>query len=316
VHAANPHPLRDSRGARRGREEAVFRGKTVRQWAAQLTDKNDSVRWYATHALARIGPQAGAAVPALQKVLENRGEHEYVRGGAARALGCIGPAAAPAAALLIETSASEHHVSVRRNLGPAAKPAIEALLMRLEDKDATVRVNAAVALWQIDRHPRAIRALVEMVRRGEGTGAYQATVALGELGTPADAAIPALAEALRSGDEDVSRAAAAALGRMGPVAIPAVRGLLAVRGDAVARRAVEALERFGPAGVPALVEALKAPSPLARSTAARALGRLGPAGHQGRSALLEAVNDKDPQVRETAAWALGQIQPAGKPAGI
>ena len=45
------------------------------------------------------------------------------------------------------------------NFGPAAKPAVSELLRMLNNNDETTRVNAAVALWKIARHPKAVPAL-------------------------------------------------------------------------------------------------------------------------------------------------------------
>ena len=116
-------------------------------------------------------------------------DDEYVRGGAAWALGRIGPKAAAAVPMLMETIKSQGHLSLRRSsatalggIGAAAKPAVAALEAALQDKDITVRVNAAVALWQIDRHAKAVPALIEMLRQGSESAPYEAAVALGRLG--------------------------------------------------------------------------------------------------------------------------------------
>ena len=309
------HALLASSAVAEGDGLAIYRGKTANQWARQLGDQDVAARWYAAYALGQLGPQAAPWVDALAKTLGNRGENEYVRGSAARALGCIGPAAESAVALLADTSASEHHLSVRRQaswalgrIGAAAKPAVEALLKRLDDQDVVVRVYAAVSVWQIERHAKAIPALVAIARRGEGPGVCQAAAALGELGPAAEPAIPVLVELLRQGDEDVSRAAAASLGRLGPGVLAAVKGVLGAPQESARQRAVEVLEQLGPAAVPILIEALANSNPLARRSAARALGRLGPAAREAMPALLEAVNDKDQPVRETAAEAIKQVR--------
>ena len=63
--------------------EALYRGKSARQWADELAAPDLRARWDAAYALGRIGPGASAAIPALERVLEDRAEHEYVRGSAA-----------------------------------------------------------------------------------------------------------------------------------------------------------------------------------------------------------------------------------------
>jgi len=307
---------------------AGYRGKTVSQWAGDLGEKDLGVRWYATYALGRIGPDAAAAIPALERILGNLDEHEYVRGGAAWALGRMGPKAAPAVPLLVRTLSSKH-VSVRRNAAQALgnlaavqqplpsgvsgegqgarERGVSNLLKLLDDEDSQVRVAAAVALWKIQPSPRATAALEAMLRGGE-PAACQAAVALGELGEGAREAVPALVAALGHSDEDTRRAAAAALGRIGPGAIPALRDVLATADEKAKREAVEALGWIGAGALSALVEALGDPSPPVRRSAARALGRLGPVAKDAVPALLRSVSDPQPEVRDTAAGALRTIR--------
>ena len=118
----------------------------------------------------------------------NSGKNEYARSMAAWALGRIGPAAEPEIPFLIETMHSTKLLAVRRstaealgNFGPAAKPAVSELLKMLHNDDEITRVNAAVALWKIARHPKAVPALLEMLRHGDSSQAYAAAVALGQM---------------------------------------------------------------------------------------------------------------------------------------
>jgi HEAT repeat protein len=315
---------------------ATWEGKTVRQWAEQLEAADAGANYYAAYVLGQLGPQAADAVEPLKKMLQKRSvaksvpgyeDWEYVRGTAAWALGRIGPAADSAVPLLMETMHSKGHVSVRRNsnealgnLAAAAKPAVPDLLAALADEDAITRVNAAVALWKIQRHPKALPALVEMLRQEKGPAAYHAAVALGTLelsapGTPeppaADPAricAEALVKALGAADPDVARAAARSLGQIGRsvprVALPAIQPALEGPRDEVRRMAAEALGWMGPAAVEPLRAVLKNDSPAARRAAARALGRLGPAARTAEADLVEAVNDPDAEVRTAAAKAL------------
>jgi HEAT repeat protein len=332
----------------------------VSQWIDDLGAKDLGVRWYATYALGRIGPDAAPAIASLQAILANLEEHEYVRGGAAWALGRMGEKAAPAVPLLVRTLSSKH-VSVRRNaaaalgnvaaarqsfsspvareklgvhesspggpLGSQTAPAVSALLRLLDDEDPAVRVAAAAALWRIERHPRATAVLEAMLRAADVTGACQAAVALGELGSDARQAVPALVAALGRDDADTRRAAAAALGRIGPGAIPALLEVLTSGNKSFSpeptatassgpeptttrtrREAAEALGAIGIPAIPALIEALGDPGPPVRRAAARALGRLGPAAKKAVPALLRTASDPQPEVRDTAAQALRQIR--------
>lgn len=307
-----------------GQAEATYRDQPVAHWVAALADDDPRARWYATYALGRIGPEAKEAVEPLSKIVEDRFGHEYVRGGAAWALGRIGPRAESAVPRLIATLESKPVpvVSVRRTvpvalgqIGPAAKPAAPVLVKLLDDEDRGVRVNAAAALWKIDRHDRAIPALVNMLRFSTGTGPYKAAVALGSLGPEAEPAAGALIAALRHTNADVPRAAARALGRIGLPVIPALKEALTDPNDSTRRYAVESLGWIGPPAVPMLIEALRNDNSLVRITAARALGRLGPEAKLAAPALLEPVDDPDAQVCSAAAAALIAIgrAPEGEP---
>ena len=268
--------------------------------------------------LVTLGPQAAAAVPALHAVLDVKsGANEYARSMAAWALGRIGTAAAAEIPFLIETMRATKLLAVRRstaealgNFGPAAKPAVSELLKMLNNDDEITRVNAAVALWKIDRHPKAVPALLELLRQGNSSQAYAAAVALGDMGQEAKTIAPALIEALHSPSADVRRAASRSLGQLGNAAFPALTKAKALQDpDAQARRMViEALSWMGPDAVPALIFAMKDASPAVRRSAARALGNLGSEAKPARSALEAAASDPQADVRAAAAKALQRIR--------
>jgi len=307
--------LLGSSAAALGQEDAAWQGKTAGEWARALEDEDQRVQWYAAYALGQLGPDAAEAVEPLIAVLAQRSRNEYVRGNAAWALGRIGVADRAVLDVLIDTMATKVHTSVRRNcpvalgnLGAAAGPAVPALLGLLQDEDATVRVNAAVALWKINRHEQAIAALMEMIRSGPTPAAYRAAGALGRLGAEPDAVAGALVQAFHHADRDVHRSAAKALGQLGPAAIAALKRPLADPDPEVRRSAVEALGWIGPKAVPDLIAALNNEAPEARRAAARALGRLGGAAKSAEAALIETVNDRNRDVRQAAAKALKNIR--------
>jgi HEAT repeat protein len=293
-------------------------GKTVEQWADQLNSKEFRQQWYAAYVLGTLGPQAALAVPALHAVLDVKsGANEYARSMAAWALGRIGSAAAAEIPFLIETMHATKLLAVRRstaealgNFGLAAKPAVTELLKMLNNDDEITRVNAAVALWKIGRHPKALPALLEMLGHGNSSQAYAAAVALGQIKSEAETIAPALIEALHSSSADVRRAASRSLGQLGKAAFPALKEAKALQDpDAEARRmVVEALSWMGPDTVPALIAALKDASPAVRRSAARALGDLGDEAKSARSALEDAASDPQEDVRTAAAKALQQIR--------
>jgi tRNA A-37 threonylcarbamoyl transferase component Bud32 len=217
--------------------------------------------------------------------------------------------------------------------GPAGREATGPLIAALEDPDFWVGEAAADALRKItgtpepqrerrnrSREPSGIPPAVQnlLAAMQDPKSRWMAVVAVGEMGSAAREAIPALIEALEDEDVAIRWDAAKALGKMGPAAAGAVPALAAVihqQSDAIVRQyAVAALGRIGPpakAAVPALIGALKERASHLDEQAGDALVSIGPAAVP---ALIEAMKDDDPQVRLKAATALTRIAGA-VPAG-
>jgi HEAT repeat protein len=121
-------------------------------WAARegLREQTEFVHEAAARVLGRLGPAAAPAAPALAQALCDQSER--VRSAAARALGEIGGEAAP---VLVSALASEDHVlreaaaTTLGRLGPAARCAVPALTAALRDPRVGVRQAAAQALAQV-----------------------------------------------------------------------------------------------------------------------------------------------------------------------
>jgi HEAT repeat protein len=226
-----------------------------------------------------------------------------------------------------------------------------ALRMALRDREVSVSVEAAVALWRVDGQPRtAVPFLLNLLEDKDGPGRWQAVRGLGAVGAETRTPIPeltkALVEALKDKDARVRVHAVQALWRIDrqvPVVVPLLRDavkdrvalvrLTAVetlgelgpeakagpllldalkdKDPAVREAAVEALRRTGPEGVPLLAKALAHESPAVRAGAADALGRIGPPALAASKALAEAARDKDDPVRQAAARALRSVRPDG-----
>ena len=136
-----------------------------------LKDDDESVRRHAAHALLQVGPEPDSEVAGLTDSLQN--ELEVLRFHAAVALGELGPDGRPALSPLIHAA--------------------------LWDEDPAVRVEAAVALWKIDRNkgPLVIPALVKALANDNELICWIAADYLGQIGPEAREAVPALRQALR-----------------------------------------------------------------------------------------------------------------------
>jgi HEAT repeat protein len=135
-----------------------------------LKDDDESVRNHAAHALLQVGPEPDSEVAGLTDSLHN--ELEALRFHAAVALG---------------------------NLGRDARSAVPALIhAALWDVDSAVRVEAAAALWKIDRRgPLVIPALMDALEDDNELVCWMAADFLGQVGSEARVAMPALQRARR-----------------------------------------------------------------------------------------------------------------------
>jgi HEAT repeat protein len=146
-------------------------------------------------AIAAIGPEAAAAIPALQRLVADAKAAAGVRYSAAYALGRIGPAAKESAADLRALTESD------------------------DDLMATVAVWAALKVAPEDKSlfERAIPLLRRALRAERDVVRLEAAVALGDIGPAAGSAIPIL-ELVAEDDpvKDVRRAAAEAAKKIRP----------------------------------------------------------------------------------------------------
>lgn len=270
----------------------------------------------AVFALANIGPNARAAVPALIAALKppkkNTNRAELIRTGARLALARIGKPAVPAliealkekkegvapmagdalgwilpppeeavpalrSALQNDRPHAAVYVHALGQLGPVARPAVPDLTALL--KDAEDRPEAAAALVRIDPHQ-------------------------------AKKVVPILIDDLQAKDEKQQQAAALALANLGSAAKPAagaLAGLLHAQQPDEAAITILALREIGAGAIPSLVGLLKDPSAEFRQLALRILAQLGPSARQALPALIQTLSDQDNDVRVAAAHVLEQM---------
>jgi HEAT repeat protein len=174
--------------------------------------------------------------------------------------------------------------------GPAAKPAVPALMAALHDR----------------------------VRFSEGSVdmsypvCYLAANALGEIGPAARRALPALRKALNEEDKFMRMKAAQAVALIDPEARTGVAILLTAlrdKDEEVASMAGEALAKVGPRGkwaIPTLIEGLTGKNQLFRVKAA---GILGAMGEVAVPALGQVLAEKDCEVRKVVVFILSFCGP-------
>jgi HEAT repeat protein len=267
-------------------EDKQLRREATEQLIARLKDPEAFVRVAAARALAALPPAPEITGPIWQKALQNADEVT-----ARHALDALAALGAPAVPRLIEALKHEHLrgqvVYILGQIGPAAAPAAEALAGLVNDKNARVAQEAALALAKIGPGAKAaMPALVKSLEQADGSNAHAVAYALGKIG-PDAAAQKALTGLLKSSDRDLALVSAWVLAQVRPVT-----------------------PELAAQTVPVLTAGLAAPLPLERQSAAEALGNLGPLAKNATTlaALQKAASDDDRAVRDAAADALKAIQ--------
>ena len=113
---------------------------------------------------------------------------------------------------------------VLANIGPAALPALDALIVALKDPDRDVRHNAAIALGHLGpKAAPAVPALIEALQDKDFVVLFRAATAeaLGEIGPQAKPAVPALVEALKEKHPFIQSRVETALKKLDPEAAAA-----------------------------------------------------------------------------------------------
>lgn len=307
-----------------------------------LGDEENAVTQEALLALTLMDPDPALVKPALEQILQTRGEIGCLQ-GATQLLQRLDRAAAQAtliralesnrrvrgrvwAASAVGTSDDDER-SVATALERCIRNPAEDMLVRLSAIRGLIRLQEPISesmmallcagILSPDRELRVFAFLV-----------------LQDLGPHAQSALPTLQESLADEDPDTRIAALNVLGRIGPE--PEIIQLLivALRDPYVAVRntAIAVLRRFGPKArdaVPALVALLQDPrlhsvteserltDELGPWPAARALGAIGAEARPAVPQLLRALADRNLDIREAAAAALRRIDPeAAARAGV
>jgi HEAT repeat protein len=290
--------------------------------------KEPKSRYWATVALADIGPDAAAAVEPLAKLAADGELDERMQATLAlAAIGAPATAAVPALVTSLECNEELLRNAAAFALGKIGSPAADAPLEKAAaDPNSFL---AAIAAWgRAQIHPQdaaLVTAAVQKLKQGlesDTENVRKASISgLSDLAEFTDE--PARTELvgefvslLHDPDVGVGTAAGAALVRLKGFAVDAVRATLADAGTRL--KALEVLAAIGPAAQPAVPELaalLTDTDPLVRSEAAVALASIGSEAAPAVPALEKLLGDDLPaDVRYATAYALGRIGPAAKPA--
>jgi HEAT repeat protein len=210
------------------RREPIKAMRNISWWFAHSVEdqlRMETAREAAVHALGGMGADAQEAVPVLADLLAGRGRR--ARQAAGLALGRIGPPARAALPALVRALVDGHE-AVRR-------AAAESL--RLIDPGWAA---ASEAQGEIDHFAQ------QLALNGEPQDLAGKALAL--IGAPA---VPALVNALQTGDRIQREAAATALGNIGPPALAASAALERAQQDShnwVREAAAAALKKVRPEG--------------------------------------------------------------------
>ncbi len=242
--------------------------------------------------LARIGPGAQDATPTLLRLLADDDVHDR----AAYALTQIGPPVVPALLESLKSSEPEMQIRITETLGrmgAQAQTSIPVLIDLLNDE--RLFGSAAAALGKMG--PASVPSLMLALTHTRGVGGktdtnYRtrqgAAEALGDIGSAASQAVPALIESLKDQTWTVRMEAGMALSK---------------------------IDREAAAS--ALLQVLDDRNPYIRSTAAATLGQIRPVVHPAIPALLRRLGqDENKHVRIHSATALSEMVDSATPEAV
>jgi HEAT repeat protein len=297
----------------------------INDLATALQDRDEDVRRESAQALGKIGPAAQVAVPALLVALGD--DKNSVSMQAAWALGQIGNDAVPQ---LIETLHDTKRryavVVILGEIGPAAKPAVGALLTLLSEPKLESDLSREIlqALAHIGPAAReAVPALLKILEDNKGEIRAGAAWALAKIG--AREAVPILIKFLPKRDDSqlsiVTPMALLILNRdneaLTRIVLPRVAELLGHESAQVKREAASSLAAIGEnaaAAVPDLEGGLHDADPSIRVAFVAALAAIGPESVAALPSIAKLLADPVPSVRYAATHAIGKIGPPAKAA--
>ena len=315
-----------------------------------LKEPDATVRSQAVKAVMAIQPGPDVTIPLCVKLLEDPDPN--VRHRVLQAIGDSGPRAVPGLIVALKNEKAAYWAClILRDLGPAGKDAIPALVELLQDPRPEIRREAILALGAMEKE--AVSAGPEIAEHlADNDTAIAATYAIGRIGVISDRTEAQIRANIKSDDKVLSTTSAWALTSAHPenkelrvhvtghliarlndedpyVRLASARVLAALPpapeitlpiwersledADATTvAHALDALARLGKPAVPHLAAALKHKE--LRLQILFVLNGLGPDAAAATESLASLVNDEDPRVAHAAALALASIGPDAAPA--
>lgn len=182
--------------------------------------------------------------------------------------------------------------------GPAASPAIPALMRAMYDPSGRMWYAATEALGQIG--PQALPALLQVLQHRSRSVRWCAIEAIGKMGAQARSAIPALLRLANQPKTGYAYRAAEALGQIGIDAIPSLLKLIQHKSRHVRKNASFGMTYVGEKVLPDLLKLLHSPRPEVKRSVMRALHRIGKAPKELTRHFAQLLADKEKSVREEA----------------
>lgn len=281
----------------------------------ELQSKDNGTRQRAAQLLARLGPAAAPAVPALiERAKAEPGEALYTS-----ALAEIGPRALPPLMEALSSKSGGDRKWVFHALSEMGAPAMTGLTDALRSPTASVRAGAATALegMPLEKHP-AVKLLLTLTDDKDAQVRAAALKTLADVRSDRPAIIPKLEAALNDREPAVQKAAAIGLASAGAVEKVGANGLIALLNEPdpnTRRAAAQSLAGFGEKAKPAIPALLKLlADPSLSATAVETLGRIGPTASEAVPKLIDYAKNGDGSAKSVSFAAFGNIGPAAAPA--
>jgi HEAT repeat protein len=284
-----------------------------------LADPSPMVRGLAAEALGRIGPRAASAVEELRGLLvKDDAQVQACAAFALGGIGKDAKVAVPELLVVLQSGKGpvrEQSVAALAAIGPEAVAAVPVLIDMLHRESDTLRARAAFALGAMGRGARkAVEPLIRLLRESRAGGERLIFAqALWRIERDSETVLPVLLDLVKERDRRVRLAAIEVLGEMGSAARLAGPALQEARKDAAeeVRHAIDTAQEQ--IGVPTkeditdLIKAVSSKNTTYRLAAAQTLLALGGDAADAVPALIEALKVHDPELRLAAIGVFGAV---------